>query len=217
VDLTTAARVKALASGYGSSSSEDTRLAAAITGVSAAVERHMDRWIEWVTWTDYFPVEPGQTTFRLHAFPQRGADASFTVIPRSTFHVYNDVSDETTTYTQFPSTTEITSGWHIDNERGLLLFDNYRPMPGPRALKVQYVGGFNSTLTGGSKVTNFVTLYPDIATAVEVQVQFELDRARQPGVSSRTTQAGSIEILSDVQMIPLVAQRLSPYRRVAVG
>lgn len=209
MDLTTRARVKVLLQGA-AGTTQDSLLDQLITAESAKVEKYLDRGIEYLARTEFFNVAPGQSVFRLGAWP--GIDTT-----PANFVVYNDVAHASASYTQFPSTTEIDeANYAIDAERGLLLFHYQLPQPGPKTLKVTYSGGMHSTLTGASKVTNFVAQFPDLAYATELQVVAGFNSAKQPSASGFTDAAGSVTYQT-LDLLPQVKRTLDRYRRFSVG
>lgn len=189
---------------------QDSLLSQLITAESAKIEKYLDRGIEYQARTEHFNVDPGQRLFRLAAWP--GIDTTV-----ANFHVYNDVAHASSSYTQFPSSTEIdASNYAIDAERGLLVVHYANLLCGPKVLKIAYTGGMATNLTGSSKVTNFVSGFPDIAYACELQVVAAFNSAKQPAVGSFTDATGSLNYVT-LDLLPQVKRTLDRYRRMSVG
>jgi hypothetical protein len=196
MDLTTVTRVKATGQGF-SGTTSDTLLTQIVAQVSAAAEKYMDRGVKYESRTEYFNVEPGQTVFRLHGFP--------TI---ATLTVYNDTAHQTTTYTQFPASTAIDpSQYGIDTARGLLIFDQTPPQPGANVLKVTYTGGMSTAATPA----DFITAFPDIASAVDLWAVYVCNQAKLPGVNSISIDGASAAI-SVYTMPTITRDTLNAYR-----
>lgn len=154
MDLTTAQRVKAiLADGVGAK--EDALLAQLITATSALAESYMRRTALTGTYTEYFDTYRYQRVVQCKAYPITSVTS-----------IYHDSARE------YGSATLVDSGdYAIHLEDGRISFD-FTLDEGPRSVKVTYVGGMAAT------VDAFVTAYPDIAHAVEMQVVHEFRRRK---------------------------------------
>lgn len=205
MDLTTTARVKLAAQGLNTVSTEDTRIAQFITDCSAAVETYIDRSLGYATGrAEYFNVDASASrVFALRAYP-----ALANVV------VYSDIAHQTSTYTQFPSTTIIdASSYAVDADRGLLIFDYFRPLEGARALKVSYDGGIATTATTAAL---FAVAYPDLARATELLVVQALNQSALVGAIS-TSEFGRATSFDGSDWPPMVRALLARYRRPAIG
>lgn len=205
MDLTTSARVKAMCTGIPSGDATlDTVIAQVITAVSAAVEDYCDRGFEYVARTEYHNVGKDQMVFSFKGYPAVASSPAIVVS--------NDTNHETATYTQFPSTTEISrSMYAVDAERGLIIFDGYQPIAGPRSLKVAYTGGF---AVGATTAGGFVTACPAVAYAVETQCVHEINRRSTPGINTFTSGSETLGYPVSFSFLPVVEMVLRRYRRI---
>lgn len=190
MDLTTIARVKQ----YGNitDTDHDAFLTVLVTAVSAAIEQFLDRHAESKSRTEYHDVLPGQSSFWLKGYP-------ITSIASMT----NDIDWDFTT-------GDIDSGdfihlgsdddGRIDVIKGLLLI-------GDRALKIVYTGGM------GTDTTDFISNFPDIATAADQQVLFQFQRRDKLGEQSSTIQGTAVNLQPAITLLPIVKQILMPHKR----
>lgn len=97
--------------------------------------------------------------------------------------------------------------YHVDAEVGRLAFDRYGLIPGPGALQVVYTAGF------GADADDVVELYPDVATAVDLQVAFLYKRKDTLGLSSFSAEGGSVSFLNPEGLLPQARALLDGFRR----
>lgn len=207
MDLTTRARVQLLLQPtITMGTTLNSTLDQLITSVSKIFETYCDRGFEYVARTEYFDVFDGQRVFPLKAW---GAAL------KTNATVYNDISHETATYTQFPAATAVDKSlWALDQARGLITFDQYQPLPGPNVLKVTYTGGI---ATGATTAAGFISAYPDIANACEREVVRMFRTSTQPELSSYSLGGASVAIMPDLSLLNSTRMVLNAYRRVRLG
>lgn len=196
MNLSTVDRVLALTSATGTAR-EETRaeVAAVLATVSGAVERYLDRLALRTARTEYLDVGPGQSVFRLAAYP----------VTALTSVAYDEQQTWATTLTSG------TDFWSPLYESAGLLRLKYGLCAAPRSLKVVYTGGM------ATDTDSFVAAYPDLAGAVDVQTSHEWQRRNALGVSSVSYPDGTTASLSLERWVPSVKQVLDYYRRVSVG
>lgn len=192
MDLTTATRVKTYLEG--ADTSKDAVLAQIITGVSARIERYMNRHAEAAERTEYYDLDYGQRRLFLKGYPVTEIDS-----------IYNDPVDQA-----FGSTTLIAATDYVLNSvDGEIAFHLTRPLRGPMALKVTYTGGM------GANAAAFITAFPEIALAAEWQVVHEFHNRNAPGASSVSIGGASVALVSGLDLLPIVKQALDGHRRMA--
>lgn len=217
MDLTTSARVKLrLQPTISMSTTADSALSQLITQVSRACEVYARREFEWIARTEYYDVLDNEYVFFLHAWPARTAAGAFTVIPRATITVYNDSQHETSSYTQFPSTTALDQSLYaIDSTSGAVRVDkSYSMQQGWNALKITYTSGMNSSVTSAA---TFVTAYPEIALAVENEVVDQFRRMSRPDANNIALGGASLSLFVSDDLSPYTKAILDKYRRSAIG
>lgn len=194
MNLTTAQRVKAiLADGVGPK--EDALLDQLIVAASAMAESYMRRTALAGTYTEYFDVPQFITAIQLKAWPLTSITS-----------VYNDSARSYGSSTLLDST-----GYAAQLETGLLCFDYYLAT-GLRSLKVTYIGGMAATADA------FVTAYPDIAHAVEMQVVHEFRRRKDSlDGSSASLGVGSFLPSGGVVLLNYTKDILDQYSRMDVA
>lgn len=201
MNLSTTARVLALISSKGTApDNAETEIAAVLASVSAAVETYLNRYTEATSRTEYLDVDPYQRVFRLRASPVSAVSS-----------VYFDEEQA------FGSETAlVASDYYLPtlDATGRLVMRfalNSGADPIPRAVKVTYTGGMAASASA------FVTAYPDIAGAVDVQTSHEWQRRNALGVTSVSYPDGTTASLSFDRWIPSVKQVLDYHRRVYAG
>jgi hypothetical protein len=197
MNLSTVARIRSYLGMAGQpNDANEAGLSAALATVSAAVERYLDRKATRIARTVYVDVEPMGTLYRLDAFP-------ITALAGAWFDPDQD----------FGTDTALTSTDYLDptlGDRGV--FQTKYPLSGgyryPMALKLTFTGGM------ATDTASFVTDYPDIAGAVDVQSAHEWQRRNALGVSSISYPDGTTASLSFDRWIPSVKQVLDYHRRL---
>lgn len=195
MDLTTAARVKAhleLTTSVG-----DTLIGQLIPAVSSAVERYLGfsraGGAQKADRTETYDVYEGDRVIWLRSFPVDLADD---------FAVKNAIDRD------FAAAEVLDEElYSVDATLGRIVFDRWGLLPGPNVLQVVYNAGL------GAAAANVVTDYPDVATAVDMQVAFLYKRKDTLGMSSFSAEGGSVSFLNPDGLIPQVKMLLDPLRR----
>jgi hypothetical protein len=161
VDLTTAARVKALMGMTGTA--WDTVLGYMITMLSQdAMINILKRGVKSEARTEYFDVAEDQQSFFCLGSP---------IDTGSTITVVNNVSNP-----RDWTVTAVDSDYVICDperaERGEILIETGLS-PGPNALKVTYTGGM------GANTAAIISSYPAIAMALDIQTEFIYQNKRE--------------------------------------
>lgn len=196
MDLTTIARMNAVIAPAATLSGQpsQTLVSQLITSVSYLVQQYLDRQVQSGSQTQYFDVDDGDQVFQLNAYPV-SAVAS----------VYYDYQQAWATATLLQSTTYASP---LYDPTGRMIF--YSPFqPGRKlfnALKVSYTGGM------AADTTSFVTAYPDVTQAVELQVAFLYQRRNDLGVQSISGDGGSVS-MAPMELLPMVRTILDNHRR----
>jgi uncharacterized phiE125 gp8 family phage protein len=190
IDLTTAARVKALLSIDSDDTSPDAVLALLVTQVSARIERYIDRPVEVAARTEYHDVRYDTLGYQLAAWP-----------------VTSVASIKNSTTFAWASATAKVDGtdYTLDLSTGILR-QITAWQAGPSALQVVYTAGI---------AANTAAVPPDLADACEKQCAEEWMRR---GAMMRTSSSarGASESTSAVQLLPVVQEILRPWRRIAL-
>ena len=166
-----------------------------LTAVSKRVESYLGRGIETTERTEVFDLELGQKRLLLYAYPLVSVDG-----------VWNDPNREF---------GEETAASNVDvlGPSGVLLLDRASLYPGESVLQVAYTGGM--TDDGATDPTDsFISLYPDIAHAVDLQVCEMWRRKTQPGASNYSYPDGSTAYDGGLKLLPFLKDVLDPLRRV---
>lgn len=193
MDLTTLARVKALASAGGVALGDEldgpiTRL---ITQYSVAAAKVMNRHTESTARTEQFDVSRAQRVFSLPGYP-----GSVTTVKHATDRDFTNV------------TAIDSDNYYFESATGLLHIDGWPLYPAPGALQVVYTGGM------GASAAAFIVAYPDIAHAVEEQIVHFLQRKDSMGSTSVSFEGGSMSHAGAVQWLPHVLEKLHTETRM---
>lgn len=191
MDLTDVARVK---SQLGITQvSDDLLLKRLVEAVSCEAEMIMARSAQTLSRTEYHDTERGQRLVCVQAWPI----TSVTSVYYDTEGLFTDAVDLLTT-----------DDWRLvrDGERGEIALQ-FHTAEAPRSVKVTYTGGM------AANTTAFMTSYPDVAQAVTDQVAYVFNRRFTAGVSSVSTQGGSVSVTGGGEMLPSVKATLMRHRR----
>lgn len=189
MDLTTLARVKTLLAI--SASDDDTLLNQLITAVSSEVEKFLNRTATAATYTEQYDVDEGQRVFFLRAYPVTALTSIKVDILRS-----------------FTDAVAVDSSlYYADLARGKIKFDGYQPIPGPGVFQAVYTGGM------AANAGAFVTAFPRVAQAVDMQVAYMFQRKAELAVSSKTWEGLSIVLESPMTLVKRVKDMLQYDRR----
>jgi hypothetical protein len=195
-DLTTQARAEtAIKVGGAPMASATTGFAdELIAFYSAQAEGYLGRTVTTATYTEYFDVKPYRARFSLKAYP-------ITTISQVT-------NDGTRAYT----TGDIDSDDYThDPDTGVLSIDGTGLVTGVRALRVIYLGGM------GTGTSTFVTSYPDIAGAIDMQVAYHFSRRSSLGRTAESMGPGSVSYQGAMDWLPHVKTVLDRHRRLHFG
>jgi hypothetical protein len=177
--------------------SEDALIAQMITATSAAAEAFLDRAALAAAQTEYLDVEAGQTTWSLRAFPV------------TTFTSANYDPDQS-----WSAATALASTDYYDPTKGrtdalrlrVPLLSGTPDVVEYASLKIVYTGGMAATTAA------FVSAYPDLALAVELQVVHDYQRKLDIGtVTDITPRASQVADF----WIDEAKALLLPHRRLA--
>lgn len=197
MDLTTTARVASRVKPGQTTlgTNDDLLVAQMITDVSGQVERYLDRYTLATSRTEYLDVAADQTAWRLKAYPVTAvssiiydADQAFDAADEMDADDYDDPTLETT---------------------GILTIPGGAGPTARKALKVTYTGGMAASTAA------FISAYPDIAMAVEMQVVWHYLRRLGIGTAGRSGDKGSDTLVAGTPFIPEVKTTLDMYRRWA--
>lgn len=179
MDLTTYQRVSNLvAPGETSPAAFQTVVGQLITAVSAAVEQYLGRSAETTSRVQYLNVDGGSRIFQLQAFPVTTLAS-----------VYFDTDQV------FGASTLLTSSDYFDptlSSSGLLVFKYSLSASvgfAPSALKVTYTGGMAASAAA------FITAFPDIAHAVDLQVSHLYHTRNMIGTVSSSGDSGAVGLV----------------------
>lgn len=188
MDITTTGRV-GLIMGV-STANESTKIARAITAISDAAQREMDRQVYLTGYTETLSSYEGQRTFQLKAYPIQSVQSVEYDYARA-----------------FDGPAMNTGNYSFNADAGLLQID-YPVNAGFNTLKVSYTGGM------GTDVTYLVTGgYADLVGAVEAQVVHFLKRSESSDLGGYTEVAGGgATYTPGLGWLPWVKQVLDKYR-----
>lgn len=196
IDVTTLTRVKTILQ-LGSETKYDTFLADAIKAISKRFEQYMARGITQGSRTEYFDVFEGRRVFGLVGYPV----ASVSSVRNDDLHAF-PASTELSTDVYTPSTVNQST-----SQDGLLFVDRTELVPGPRSLKVVYVGGM------APDASTFISYFPDLAEAADLQVAF-IHKRRNTLPLAGVSVEGSSVTADPWELLPEVKDRLDRYRRM---
>jgi len=193
LDLTNAAEVKAL-KGWGTNSTRETWIDAAITSVSKRFESALcGRLLFKEERTEYFPISKNEgQLFGLAGFPvDSGED----------FNVWNDPNRD------YPSSSILPSAsYGVTDSSGVLAVDGTGLDWGVSALKVTYTGGL------AANAADVISNYPDISNAIAYQVAFEYESRNRLGQSSVQGPDGNVAVFAPHDWLPMVKDVIARYR-----
>lgn len=197
MDLTTRARVRAayaVTEVLPSGATINDFLDQIITDWSTRAAKLLNRDVATATYTEYLDVEPGQRVFSLRAFPVS-----------SVVSVTSDANRE------FTGATVSASDYSCQTGTGMLRIDYYSPDAGWGALKVVYVGGM------APSAASFAAAYPDIADAIDMQVQYHFERKANLGKTAVSVGQGNVSYQGPLDWLPQARAVLMSHRRVTLG
>lgn len=185
-----------------------------ITGVSRTFERYAAREMEWIARTEDFDCEEGIYSYPLKAWPKRTVAGAFTNI--TTVTVYNDIQNETSTYTQFGASTALDpSCYAVDSRLGMIRFQKTAPLQyGPRCLRVTYTGGLHSSVTSAAEV---ILKFPELALAAGREIVRYIQSSQNPEMASLQTAGGSMLFIPPSDFLETTRSLLRSFRRTHLG
>lgn len=197
VNLTTVERVKALGASKGGAitSNPDAYLETLIAAYSAVFERHLGRSVEEMERTETYTVGPSQNEVALRAYPVSAIEG-----------VWNDPGRE------YGDASEVTA-YYLDSDLGIIHFDYYLAQ-GLGALRVTYTGGMAPD--GTDPTGNFISLFPDVSHAMDLQVWHAWSRSLTPGSSAAGVGGGSVSYTGQLDLLDAVKSILRPHRRFSL-
>jgi len=172
----------------------NTVIGQVITAVSAAAERYLGRWAQTTSRTEYFTVSPGKRVYRMRAFPVTTLTS-----------VYLDVDQAFGADTALTSDDYFNPTLSNDGIFALKLWPAVGEIDAQSALKVTYTGGMATT------TANFISGYPDIAHAIDLQCAHIYHTRNYAGTLSQSGDSGSVSIQT-VDWLPEVKATLDRYR-----
>lgn len=195
MDLTTAARVATLVvPGETAPSAFNTVIGQVITAVSAAAERYLGRYAQTTSRTEYLTVQPGKRVYRLRAFPVTTLSS-----------VYLDAEQAFGNDTALTSEDYYNPTYANDGLFTLKFYPTVEDTAAPNAMKITYTGGMATT------TANFISGFPDIAHAIDLQCAHIYHTRNYAGTLSQSGDSGSVSIQT-VDWLPEVKATLDRYR-----
>lgn len=196
MDLTTKERVKVHgeAGGQKWGTSSDDQLDAIIAGYSADFERMLDRIVLAAAQTETFDVDRGQRVFSLKAYPVTAVTS-----------IIND------TERLFTGDALATTEYSLNLATGLLQVDQAYLLPGPGVLQVIYTGGMALTTAA------FITAFPALAFAMDLQVLHHYQRRNSLGATSLSAGQGNVSFQGPLKLLPTVLATIKAHRRISIG
>lgn len=199
MDLTTRARIRAAWAVSGevlaSTATINDFFDQLITDWSTRAEKILNRQVATATYTEYLDVEPGQRVFSLRAYPVS-----------SIVSVTSDANRE------FTGATIAATEFSCQTGTGMLRIDSYSLDTGPGALKVILVGGM-----APSSAASFAAVYPDIASAIDMQVQYHFERKASLGKTAVSVGGDNVSYLGPLDWLPQARAVLMSHRRISLG
>lgn len=192
MDLTTSARVKALAAagGVALGSTLDATITTLIAKYSAAAEDVMDRHVESTARTEQYDVDRGQQRFYLKGYP-----GTITTLKHATDRSFSGVSAIDST------------NYYFDTATGLLTLDGWYVSPGPGVLQVVYTAGM------AADTAAFIVAFPEIASALDEQIVHILQRKDSMGSTAVSFEGGSISHAGAATWLPHTLEVLAKRTR----
>lgn len=169
---------------------DDTRLNKLIELVSAEMETYLDRFTK--RQTNKIEIFDGLQRVQVRGFP---------------ISTLTDVRSDSERV--FGSSTVVDSkNYYADLERGVITIDKQFVRYGPGTLRVQYTGGM------GTDTANFMSLYPDIASAASIEVAFRFQRTKEVGLVAVAAGGASLTLQLQEQFLPVVKAALDRHLRI---
>lgn len=195
MDLTTTARVASRVKPGMTTlgTNDDLLVAQMITDVSGQAERYLDRHTLTTSRSEYLDVRADQTAWRLKGYPVT-ALTSVIYDPEQAFDAADALDDD-----EYDDPTL--------EAAGVLTMPQPFDSTDRKALKVTYTGGM------GASTAAFISAYPEIAMAVEMQVVWHYLRRLGIGTQGRSGDRGSDTLVAGTPFIAEVKTTLDMHRR----
>lgn len=205
MDMTTSTRVKEALGITGSGS--DTTIAQMITAVSNEVERLMDRHAQTSARTEVYQIRATKRLVLLKGYPvDTGAAFTIKVSQNGDFSTA-DALDQYTEYTLDATRGEIRLLGGFEPLRDA---DSGKPIA-PIYVQVTYTGGMATT------AGNFVTAFPEVAQAVDMQVVHQFKRRATPGQTATEMGDSSASYQGELGLIKITTEAARRHRRMVWG
>lgn len=191
MDLTTLARVRSVLAYDVSDTQFDAYLSLLITAYSQVFERELNRPTLTAARTEVYRVRPGRRTLSLRAAP-------LTAVPTS---VKYDATQD------FAAASPLTLGvdYLADVAEGLVTF-LFSPRIRYGYAQVIYTAGM------GADTAAFISAYPSIAEACDMQVVYHFKRRHTPA-GNKVVEGGSSNYFSEVGLLENARRILEQHRR----
>jgi hypothetical protein len=209
LDLTTLARVKATVPIRTADVDQDALLSQFISALSAQAERYLRREVLQVERYEVHAVRDGRTSVALKAYPVIATDG------RGGFlNAFNVKLSSTTSFSSSPTLVR-NRDYVLEEPNGTLrlslLPSAFTTAPDGRAtapgyVQVQYSGGMAATTAA------FVSAYPEIAAAIDVDVVHFWKRRNSPEGEVKVADS-VMEVSGQLQLLKHSREVLDPYRR----
>jgi hypothetical protein len=192
MDLCTLQTIKGMLDIEDEETKYDNVLETIVAGVSAQIERHLNRTVLSGTYTEYFDVNTGASRFSVKAYPVTAVTS------------ITNAADWTWTTGSSISTYDYASPNGVINLYAAAL------VTGANALRIIYTGGMAAdveTLQGGD--------YADVAMAALEQAVAVWNNRRNFGVQNAGVTSQSVSF-GTVKLLESVVELLAPHRRLVV-
>ena len=195
MDVTTVPRLKERIEGLrGTANTQDLPLLRLITAYSARAERYLNRHFTSQARTETVDVQHAQIDFSVKGAPI----TSITDLRNDSERTFGtDTIVNSTDYTHEP-------------DSGIITVDRSALFIGTRTLQINYVGGMATT------TVNFISFYPDLTEAIEMQIMETFQERRNYGLATLAVQGTSLTFQTPGKWLPEVRQVLDMYRFHAV-
>lgn len=175
----------------------------AVTGIFAKYCRRPD-WDKAIR-TDYFSPNNSQgKTLSLSSPPVYPAAAEVIGPPHiaaiEALRLYQDSGDPPT----YGAGTEITSGFVVYEDEGIIEHRGSGFVGGPKSIKVTYTGGYLTADAVGAP--------DDLRLAAIMQTKIIFDRREELGLTGRSLEGGSVSLLTPMILPTSVTMMLNDYR-----
>lgn len=191
IRMTDLVRVKTLLGIDDTQTRYDELLMQMIIDATFEVETYLNRSLESKERTEQYDVVKGMYCIQVPSYPIT-----------SIAYIWNDY------YRLFPTTSQIAYNfYYADNKLGIIHFNDYYLVAGRGALKIQYTGGMAvSTL-------DFSTKYPDIVSALTLEIAGRYQRRNTIGVISVSATGGSVAPVQRGEFLSATEDVLDRHRR----